>query len=254
MSSIRWKTVWITGASSGIGMELARLLDGKVAHVAVSARSRDKLELLASQSKTIVSYPVDVTDAPAMASIAASIEETAGPIDLVVLNAGVWSLMRVDELDLHGVRAGVEVNYMGVMHGLNAVLQSMLARGSGHIAIVGSIAGYRGLFGAVAYGPTKAALINLAETLRCELGPRGIDISIINPGFIDTPMTQDNPFPMPDIISAKDAAQRMLAGLEQKKYEILFPFRFGWMIKSLRYLPNAMYFWVHKTFVSTEKR
>ena len=247
---IAWKTAWITGASSGIGLELARLLDGKVTHLAVSARSQDKLSKLAAQCKNVVSYPLDVTDADAVVDSVGDIEAAAGPIDLAVLNAGVWQLMDVAELDLKAIRTGIEVNYMGVVHAINALLPGMLARGAGQIAIVASVAGYRGLPRSAAYGPTKAALINLAETLRTELAPRGITVSVVNPGFVDTPMTRDNPFPMPNIISAKDAAQILLAGLERRKYEIIFPRAFVFAMKLLRLLPNAMYFWVVRTFLS----
>lgn len=247
---IAWKTAWITGASSGIGLELARLLDGKVTHLAVSARSQDKLSKLAAQCKNVVSYPLDVTDADAVVDSVGDIEAAAGPIDLAVLNAGVWQLMDVAELDLKAIRTGIEVNYMGVVHAINALLPGMLARGAGQIAIVASVAGYRGLPRSAAYGPTKAALINLAETLRTELEPRGITVSVVNPGFVDTPMTRDNPFPMPNIISAKDAAQSLLAGLERRKYEIIFPRAFVFAMKLLRLLPNAMYFWVARTFLS----
>ena len=246
---IAWKTAWITGASSGIGLELARLLDGKVTHLAVSARSQDKLSKLAAQCKNVVSYPLDVTDADAVVDSVGDIEAAAGPIDLAVLNAGVWQLMDVAELDLKAIRTGIEVNYMGVVHAINALLPGMLARGAGQIAIVASVAGYRGLPRSAAYGPTKAALINLAETLRTELAPRGITVSVVNPGFVDTPMTRDNPFPMPNIISAKDAAQSLLAGLERRKYEIIFPRAFVFAMKLLRLLPNAMYFWVARTFL-----
>ena len=246
---IAWKTAWITGASSGIGLELARLLDGKVTYLAVSARSQDKLSKLAAQCKNVVSYPLDVTDADAVVDSVGDIEAAAGPIDLAVLNAGVWQLMDVAELDLKAIRTGIEVNYMGVVHAIDALLPGMLARGAGQIAIVASVAGYRGLPRSAAYGPTKAALINLAETLRTELAPRGITVSVVNPGFVDTPMTRDNPFPMPNIISAKDAAQSLLAGLERRKYEIIFPRAFVFAMKLLRLLPNAMYFWVARTFL-----
>jgi short-subunit dehydrogenase len=249
MSNNTWTTAWITGASSGMGLELARLLDGKVANVAVSARSKDKLDELAADSKTIVAYPLDVTDADAVSTCVSDIEASAGSIDLAVLNAGIWKLMDVSEFDLKVIRAGVEVNYMGVIHSLNALLPGMLARGRGHIVIVASVAGYRGLPRAIAYGPTKAALINLAETLRVELAPRGINVSLVNPGFVDTPMTENNPFPMPGIIPATQAAQDLLKGVQRRKYEIIFPLTFGLIMKLLRRLPNTVYFWVIRTFV-----
>jgi len=119
-----------------------------------------------------------------------------------------------------------------------------LARKKGHIAITASVAGYRGLPGAIAYSPTKAALINLAEILHAELSPQGITISLVNPGFVDTPMTQDNPFPMPQIITSKQAATRMLEGLKKQKFEINFPYRFTLMMKLLRILPDTVFFWL----------
>lgn len=249
VSQNRWKTVWITGASSGIGKDLAELMDGDVAHVAISARSADKLTAIADSAKTINAYPLDVTDAEATTKTVRDIEAAFGQIDLAVLNAGTWKLMDVADLDMDAVRAGIEVNYMGVMYALKALLPSMMARKSGHIAIVASVAGYRGLPRSIAYGPTKAALINLAETLRAELEPHGITISIVNPGFVDTPMTADNPFDMPGIISSEVAAKALLSGLERKKYEIRFPLMFTFAMKLMRVLPNGVYFWAMRSFI-----
>jgi short-subunit dehydrogenase len=248
-----WTTVWITGGSSGIGSELAHLLDGSVAHVAVSARSSDKLNALVAQCKTVVAYPLDVTDAQAVSTCIRDVEAAAGPIDLAVLNAGAWHLMGVADLDIEKIRAGVEINYMGVVHALHALLPGMLTRGRGHIALVASAAGYRGLPRAVAYGPTKAALINLAETLKTELEPLGITISLVNPGFVDTPMTRDNPFPMPGLMPVENAAKKLLAGLKRKRYEIVFPRRFVWAMKLLRILPNAVFFALVKRFVMARR-
>ncbi|PTW54332.1 short-subunit dehydrogenase [Breoghania corrubedonensis] len=238
----QWKTVWITGASSGIGLELARLFDDRADHVAVSARSSDKLVDLAANATNIHGYAVDVTDAEAVSACVSEVEDRGGNIDLAVLNAGAWALMSVDEFDLAAVRTGVEVNFMGVMNALNALLPRMLARGRGHIAIVASVAGYRGLPRSLAYGPTKAALINLAETLNTELAPRGIMVSVVNPGFVDTPMTRDNPFPMPGLIGARQAAEYIVSGLERGKFEIAFPRFFAAQMKLLRLLPNWLYF------------
>lgn len=241
-----WKTVWITGASSGIGHELARLMDGKVGHVAMSARSAGTLEKTASAAETLFAYPLDVTDADAVSATVGKIEDNCGPIDLAVLCAGVWFPMQARDLDLDKARTAVEVNYLGVLNAVAALLPGMLARGRGHIAIVASVAGYRGLPQSVAYGPTKAALINLAEVLRTELGPKGMDISIVNPGFVDTPMTAVNDFPMPGIIPVGEAARRLLDGLEAKRYEIVFPRRLAYALKTLRLLPNALFFAIAK--------
>ncbi len=244
-----WRTVWITGASSGIGRELARLLDGKVAHIAVSSPETEALNALAAQSTTIRPYPLDVTHGVAVAACVSAIEDAAGPIDLAVLNAGVWTIMDVDQFDIGAIRNGMDVNYFGVMNALAALVPRMIARRRGHIAIVASVAGYRGLPRAIAYGPTKAALINLAETLRSELEPHGIVVSLINPGFVKTPMTAGNPFPMPGLMAADAAARHILEGLKRRRYEIAFPRAFVAVMKLLRLLPNPLFFWFVRRFM-----
>ena len=245
----KWNTVWVVGASSGIGYELARLLDGLVETVAVSARSKENLAELARVGGSSVSYTLDISDAAAVADCVKQIEAAHGSIDLAVLNAATWSQMDAAEFDLDAVRRGIDVNYMGVVNALHAVLPPMLARGRGHIAITASMAGYRGLPQSIAYGPTKAALINLAETLKTELAPKGILVSLVNPGFVDTPMTRNNPFPMPQIISAPKAAENMLAGLQAGKFEIAFPFQFAMTMKFLRIIPNNLFFWIVRRFI-----
>lgn len=248
-----WKVAWVTGASSGIGRELASLLDEKVGRVVVSARSADKLEELAAGSSAIKPYPLDVTDETAVAACVESIEHDLGPIDLAVLSAGTWAIMDQGQIDIAAIRRGVEVNYMGVVNALAAIVPRMRERGHGHIAIVASVAGFRGLPRAAAYGPTKAALINLAETLRSELEPFGITVSLVNPGFVDTPMTRDNPFPMPGIMPAGKAAKALLAGLEKRHYEIIFPRGFVYAVKLLRIMPNRVFFWYVSNFVLGKK-
>lgn len=248
-----WKTVWITGGSSGIGLELARLLDGDVPHVAISARSEDKLKRAQASGTTIAAYPLDVTDANAVAACVGKVEAAAGPIDLAVLNAGVWQLMSVEAFDLKTVRTAIEVNYMGVMNALDALLPRMLERGRGHIAIVASAAGYRGFPRWLAYAPAKAALINAAETLRSELAPRGITVSLVTPGFVDTPMTKGATISMPGIIPAEEAARKLLEGLENDGFEIIFPRGFVYLMKSLRRMPNALFFRVVRRFVMKDE-
>jgi len=242
-------TVWITGASSGIGLALARLLarDGK--HVTVSARSAEKLASIQQETRNIIAAPLDVTDRGAVLQTVSNIENQHGPIDIAVLNAGAWQLMPIEEFDHGAIRKGVDVNIMGVMHCLEAILPGMQARGQGHIAIVASVAGYRGLPFSIAYGPTKAALINLAETLRCELAPKGITVTLINPGFVDTPMTRENPFPMPGLISPEEAAEAIHAGLQQGRFEIAFPRGFTLAMKVLRLLPDRLFFWYVRRFI-----
>ena len=249
MTSASWRNVWITGASTGIGAALARRLDTHVPHVALSARSQDKIDALCATGTTLRSYPLDVVDADATRQVVAAIGASGGPIDLAVLNAGTWALQDAPEFTLEAVRRGLDVNVNGVYNGLHAVLPSMLERGAGHIAIVASVAGYRGLPRSIAYAPTKAALINLAEILRLELAPKGITVSVVNPGFVDTPMTEQNDFDMPGLISAEVAAEAMEKGLRAGRYEVSFPFGFTLMMKVLRVLPHWLYFWLAKRLV-----
>lgn len=248
-SALPWSGIWITGASSGIGAALARRLDGRGARIAISARSAEKLNTLAEAGQDLDAVPLDVTDAEAVMAAAAGIETALGGIDLAVLNAGTWDLGLVETLDIAAFRKGIDVNYLGVLHGIQAVLPGMLAQGRGHIAIVSSVAGYRGLPKAGAYGPTKAALINLAETLAAEVRGRGVIVSVINPGFVDTPLTADNPFPMPGLITAEAAAAAMEKGLLRRQFEIAFPWGFTRAMKLLRILPNAAFFWLVRRFM-----
>lgn len=248
-----WRTVWITGASSGIGLELARAMDGRVNAVAISARSADTLRDIALASASIRDVPLDVSDETAVSSTVAEIEEKYGPIDLAVLNAGVWHLTEPGKIDVAAIRQAIEVNFLGTVNCLGALVPRMVERGAGHIAVTASVAGYRGLPRAMAYGPTKAALINLVEGLRSELEPLGITVSVINPGFVDTPLTRDNPFPMPAMMESDEAALRMLDGLVKKRYEIIFPRRFVYAMKLLRILPNAAFFALIRRFVHPGK-
>lgn len=249
MAQSDWKVIWITGASTGIGAALVDKLKSTGAVIAASARSQDKLDALANSTDNVKAFPLDVTDQEATKACISQIGIDHGPIDLAILNAGTWALTDAIDFNLEDIRSGVNVNYLGVVGAVHALLPSMLARGKGHIAITASVAGYRGLPNSIAYGPTKAALINLAELLKCELEPRGITVSVINPGFVDTPMTKDNPFPMPGIITAEDAAEHIVAGLKKKHFEIAFPRAFSLVMKMLRIMPNRVYFWTIKSFV-----
>jgi len=240
------RIVWITGASSGIGRALALRLAGAGATVAASARRADELELLAKEAVggrgRIVARPVDVADEAAMARTCARIESELGPIDLAVFNAGAHAPVAMESFTAAPFRRLMEINYMGVVNGIAAVLPRFVGRRGGHIAVVSSVAGYRGLPQAAAYGPTKAALINLCEALKPDLDPLGVRISVINPGFIKTPMTDPNDFPMPFLMPVEAAAAAIVAGLEKGKFEITFPRRFTFLVKLARILPYALYF------------
>lgn len=241
MTSSPWQRVWITGASTGIGRDVAISLAEAGATVACSARSADKLADMTAVSANLKPYPLDVTDLSGTAATHARIEAEVGPLDLVILNAGVWHPMGAHDYDPQRVFQSIDVNYKGVVSALAPTMAAMRARKRGHIAIVASVAGFRGLPKAAAYGPTKAALINLAECLAPELSLEGVTVSIINPGFVRTPMTAMNDFPMPFIIDSEEAAQRMIAGLQAGKYEINFPTRMAILMKLLRRAPNWLF-------------
>jgi len=236
------RTIWITGASSGIGKALAERYDARGDTVAVSARSAGALSEFASTHANIHAYPLDITDPEAVTAAVNRIEADLGPVDLAILNAGVWSQMGVDEFDTAKIREGMEVNFGGTINCVGAVIEQMKQRRAGHIAIVASVAGYVGLPQSLAYGPTKAALISFAETLKPDLDRHGVAVSLVNPGFVDTPMTAVNDFAMPFIISAEEAAQRIVKGLDGGKFEIAFPWQLVSSLKALRRLPYGLFF------------
>jgi len=244
-----WKTAWITGASSGIGRELALTLARQGVAVAASARSRDALESLAAAaggdagSARILPTPLDVTDRTAVQAAAeAAIRVFRGPPDLAVLNAGTFEPMTAAGFDAATFRTQVEVNLMGTVHMLEALLPACLAARRGHIAIVSSVAGYRGLPTGTAYGATKAALINLAESLKYDCDRARVKLQLVNPGFVKTPLTDKNEFRMPHLMPVEAAVARMIAGLQSSRFEITFPRRFTWQLKLLRVLPYRLYF------------
>jgi NAD(P)-dependent dehydrogenase (short-subunit alcohol dehydrogenase family) len=239
----RGERVWVVGASSGIGAAVARALMAKGARVAISARSAPELErMTVLHGEAAMALPFDVTDAAAVAPALQRIVEAWGGVDFVLLCAGTHLPVRAWELDAGVARRLVDVNLNGVFNCLSPVVRQMLRQQSGAIGIVSSVAGYRGLPTALVYGATKAALINLAETLYLDLSPRGIGVFLINPGFVRTPLTDRNNFRMPALIGADEAAQEILAGLARGRFEIDFPRRFTRWLKLLQLLPYRLYF------------
>lgn len=237
----RWRTAWITGASTGIGRELALRLAQSGVMVAATARSREKLDALAAAGKGIFAVPADVTSRHEMSAAHADAQSKVGPIDLAILNAGVWHPMSADAYNVERALESMAVNYGGIVHALGPLIPAMIAQKRGHIAIMASVAGYRGLPKAIAYGPSKAAAISLAEVLRLELEQHGITVSVLNPGFVETPMTAPNTFPMPFMIGVEEAADRILRGLEKGKFEIAFPWQTVLALKIMRLLPYRLY-------------
>eukprot|EP01037_Dinobryon_pediforme_P010872 gene10871-10953_t len=218
---------WITGASTGIGAAVATKLVQDGWTVAITARAADKLEALAAKhpGKMIVA-PGDVTDAPGMKALATRIEAEGGrKIALAILNAGAWQEMGAEDFDFASFRTQFEVNVIGTAACIEAVMPAMMARKSGQIAVVASVAGYRGLPRAVAYGATKAALIAMSESLRFDLMKRNVTMTVVNPGFVRTPMTDRNTFKMPFLLEPEDAAARIVRGLASGRFEVAFPWQ-----------------------------
>ena len=244
---------WVTGASSGLGRALALRLAQDGWQVAVSARRAEALHALAEEARglpgRIHGYPLDVTDEERVAAACGEIERDLGPIGLVVLNAGTHQPVAAKTLRVEDFRTLVEVNLRGTVHCLCTALPGMIARGSGRIAVVASLSGYRGLPSAAAYGMTKAGLINMAEALKPELDRYGVTIQVINPGFVETPLTDRNRFPMPFLISAEAAAARIVRGLGSRRFEIAFPWPMVLLLKLLRLLPSTLAFRVTNRLV-----
>ena len=236
----RGQRVWLIGASSGIGEATAKLLMSRGARVALTSRSRDALTALADTHALVA--PADVTDRASLQAAFNTICARFGGIDVAIINAGTHQPVRAWELDAEAAEKMVQVNLIGAMNA-SALLAPYFAHlGSGRLAITASVAGYGGLPSGLVYGATKAALINFAETLYLDLAPKGVAVHLINPGFVKTPLTDLNPFKMPALIGADEAAREILAGIERGAFEIHFPKRFTRVLKALNLLPYRAYF------------
>ena len=239
----RDRRVWLVGASSGIGLATAQALHRAGAQVVVSARQEQALLAFVQDHPGSQALVVDVTDAQSLAQAAERLW-SQGPVDLVCFCAGHYRPMRAEALDLADALRHQDVNVGGAWHLLAAVMPRILAQGHGHISLVSSVAGYRGLPKSLAYGPTKAALIHLAEVLYLDLQPRGIGVSLVTPGFVRTPLTAQNDFAMPALMEPEDAANALLAGWAQGDFMIDFPRRFTRVLRLMRCLPYRLYFWL----------
>lgn len=236
----RGRRVWVVGASSGIGRALAQALHAAGAKVVLSARNRGALAHFAAAHEGALALPLDACD-PQAVHAAAQVLLEQGPLDCVVYCAGHYRELRATAFSAGEMLRHQQVNYAGAVHVLDAVLPALLSQGHGHISLVGSVAGFRGLPRSLAYGPTKAALINLAQALYMDLQPRGIGVSIVNPGFVETPLTAQNDFAMPALISPGEAASQILRGWRKGRFEIHFPRRFTLGMKLLSLLPFRLY-------------
>jgi NAD(P)-dependent dehydrogenase (short-subunit alcohol dehydrogenase family) len=251
---LKGKVVWVVGASSGIGAAVARELQSRGAVVAISARRKDELNEVAGVSEVegvaeqssmsrgrMLVVPADVTDAASMTDAATLIRQELGPIDVAVLSAGYWKQMAGNDWDAESFNRHVQVNLIGMSNAIAAVLPDMLARHSGVIAGISSVAGYRGLTGSQAYGATKAGQINLLESLRIQVARAGVRVITICPGFVRTDLTAGNAFPMPFIIEADEAGRSICDGLERERTEIVFPVRMAVLMKIARLVPVTLW-------------
>lgn len=245
------KRVWVIGASSGIGEACAKTLLAQGAKVALSSRRAERLNqiVLCGDANQSLVIPLDVTNDQQVHEGYQSILAAWGGIDLLLFVSGVYTPLRADNFDIKIAEKTIDANLLGPMRAVALVTPGMLKAHSGHIAIVGSVAGYSGLPKALAYGPSKAAIINFCENLYYDLLPTGVSVHMISPGFVATEATAQNDFEMPALISAEEAAKEILAGIQKGEFDIHFPKRFSRFLKFLRILPYPIYFWVVRRFV-----
>lgn len=244
ISSWQNRRIWIIGASSGIGHALASQLLQMGAQVALSSRNAGKLQAMAGvwPQKTLV-LPFDIRDYAGWKEAYAGLQKSWGWLDHIIFCAADYAPVRAESITAENIRRMVETNLIGVMTGVATVMPDFLKAGNGGaISVIGSVAGYTGLPKALVYGPTKAALINFAESLYLDIHGKGLAVHLINPGFVDTPLTQKNDFHMPALITPETAARRIVAGMESGDFEIHFPRRFTLWLKILRQLPYWLRF------------
>ena len=243
MTDLPWTSAWVVGGSTGLGRCLSEQLAKIGVRCTVSARSEQALKELAESSENLIALPLDICDPD---EVARSVERIAtdhdGLPDLIILNAAVYTPMGADTFSAQAIRDMIDVNYLGLVNLVEALLPFKDDGKRSTIAFVASPSGWRGLPGGVGYGPTKAAVINLVEGLRCELSDSDLDLRLVNPGFIKTRLTDKNDFDMPQLMEPEDAARRTLNGLKGKRFDIRFPHPFVSVLRLLRLLPYWLYF------------
>jgi len=237
------KTIWITGASSGIGKALAIKFANEGWKVAASARRENLLKELSDKHPNIESFPLDVTDSNKCNSVFKDVIKKFENIEICIFGTGMHDPKSERQFNLEKIKKIMEVNFFGTMNSINSIYDYYKEKKSGQISIISSVAGYRGLPAAGAYCASKSALTSFTESLYFEMKKKNIRVTLINPGFIKTPMTDQNDFPMPMIKSPEFAAEQIYIGLLKKKgFEIHFPKSFTFLMKILKILPNNIYF------------
>ena len=239
-----WKgqRVWLLGASSGIGAALGQLLLARGARVACSARNHERLANVAGDAPGALLLTCDAADETSVRAAWDALLAAWGGVDVAIYLAGDYLPMRAWQLDTVKARHMIEVNFTGAVSFAACVVPQLLKQEAGQIAFVASVAGYRGLPRSLIYGPTKAALINFAESLYLDLAPKGIGVRVINPGFVATPLTAQNDFSMPALLTPEAAALATVTGFAGTAFEIDYPKRFTRVMKLLAHLPYRLYF------------
>ncbi len=235
--SFEGKTYWVIGASEGLGRALAHLLAGEGAKVILSARSVNRLAELEVEISGSRGVAMDVTD---LASVSKAVEQV-GQVDGIVYSVGLYDPMTAEKWDTDRALAMAEANYLGAMRVLGKTVPEMAARHDGHVVLIGSLAGYSGLPGAIGYASSKAALMHLAEDMYADLRKCGVRVQRINPGFIRTRLTAKNDFSMPQIMEPDDAAKQVLRAMRSGRFSTSFPKPFAWLFTGSRYLPRRLF-------------
>mgnify|MGYP001793608050 FL=1 len=239
MKNWQGKRYWLVGASEGLGREVAFILNRAGAEVIVSARSEDRLKELVDELPGKASYiAVDVADRSAVEKAAAE----AGELDGVVYLAGVYWPMKAQEWDNEKADMMGEVNFLGASRVVGSVIKDMIAKNAGHIVLVGSLSGFRGLPGAIGYCSSKAGMMSLAESMQADLRTSPIEVQLINPGFIKTRLTDKNDFNMPFIMSPEDAAKEVFDHMNTDTFKKSFPMVFSWVFRLSQFMPDWMYY------------
>lgn len=233
------RKAWVIGASSGIGADLAKELQAAGCQVTISARNVDALNAIAGNSMDVL--PIDIADDSSVQKAAASYISTHKQFDLVIVMAGYWKQMSAADFDLEVFKTHNDTNVVGLARVIANVLPAMRSANTGTLVGVSSVAGYRGFPGSAGYGPSKAAQLNLLESLRADLNGSGIKVLTVSPGFVKTPMTSTNTFPMPFIITSERAAKYIVAGLAHNKPEIVFPLPMSLMMKLAKLIPQRLW-------------
>lgn len=236
--------IWIVGASSGIGRALAHAYAKQGAQLSLSARREHELAALIKEleGEGHQAYPLDVAKPDQIDIVTGVIRAQHTTIDKIIVMAAIYEPQAIVQMSSQALRRMIDINLLGTLEITRAVLPWLRAQGRGQLALCGSVAGYRGLPNGQPYSATKAAIQNFAETLWLEEAPHGLDVRLMSPGFVETPMTAKNTFSMPMMISPEQAAAAIVEGLNGKAFEVHFPKRFTRMMKLLRCLPNALYF------------